>query len=186
MPCHLSEHIYVAAMLCGDMPGLHSWLTNTGFRLQTPPGSKGLVVDSRKLAPRCNGPYEIEKLINPTAVRLKLPASLHVHPTFHVSLLKPVTTSALSPPAEPSPSRCSLTITRPTRLTRFWMFHIEDENSSTSLTGWATAQRRGAGFLVLSSWTSSWGGGVLFVRISLPMCRLSPLPCDSLIPVFYL
>ena len=44
----------------------------------------------------------IEKVVNPTALRLLLLPSLKVHPVFHVSQVKPVATSALSPPA-PTP-----------------------------------------------------------------------------------
>lgn len=70
------------------------WLSSRDLPLQT---------ESKKLAPRHIGPYEIERVINPTLMKLKLPPALNVHPAFHVSLLKPVSTSALSPPAEPPP-----------------------------------------------------------------------------------
>ncbi|KAI3351393.1 hypothetical protein L3Q82_020202 [Scortum barcoo] len=61
-------------------------------------------VPSRKLAPRYIGPYVVEKIINPSSVRLKLPPSLRIHPTFHVSLLKPFTPSELCPPSLRLPS----------------------------------------------------------------------------------
>ena len=58
---------------------------------------------SRKLAPRYVGSYSIEKVINPSALRLHLPPSLKIHPVFHVSQVKLVDTSDLSLPAPAPP-----------------------------------------------------------------------------------
>ena len=74
--------------------GQEVWLSSRDLPLQT---------DSRKLAPKYIGPYVIERIINPSVVRLKLPPTLRVPPAFHVSLLKPVMKSPVSPPAEPPP-----------------------------------------------------------------------------------
>ncbi|MBX9718871.1 MAG: chromo domain-containing protein [Microbacteriaceae bacterium] len=38
--------------------------------------------------PKYSGPFQIIKRISPTAVRLSLPNSWKIHPTFHVSLVK--------------------------------------------------------------------------------------------------
>ncbi len=73
--------------------GQQVWLSTRDLPLQT---------ESRKMSPKFIGPYTINKIINPSAVRLSLPSSLRVHPVFHVSLLKPVTESPLQTPA-PSP-----------------------------------------------------------------------------------
>nr|XP_061779292.1 uncharacterized protein LOC133570620 [Nerophis lumbriciformis]XP_061820711.1 uncharacterized protein LOC133609218 [Nerophis lumbriciformis] len=65
-----------------------------------------LQVPSRKLAPRYVGPFAILSIINPVSVKLALPPSVKRHPVVHVSQIKPVAESALSPPAPaPPPSR---------------------------------------------------------------------------------
>lgn len=59
-----------------------------------------LETESRMLAPQFMGPFEVNQVVNPAAVCLKLPASFNIHLTFHVSWVKPVKECKLSPTAE--------------------------------------------------------------------------------------
>ena len=62
-----------------------------------------LRVESKKMAPKFIGPFTIEKVVKPAAVRLKLPRSVRIHPTFHVSKVKSFHESPLSPAVSPPP-----------------------------------------------------------------------------------
>ena len=62
-----------------------------------------LKVPSKKLAPWFVGPFPIIKVISPAAIHLCLPRSLRVHPTFHVSEVKPTEDSPMVPATKPPP-----------------------------------------------------------------------------------
>uniref|UniRef100_A0AAQ5Y7J2 Integrase catalytic domain-containing protein n=1 Tax=Amphiprion ocellaris TaxID=80972 RepID=A0AAQ5Y7J2_AMPOC len=106
-----------------------------------------LRVEAKKLAPRFVGPFEVEAIINPCAVRLKLPRSMRVHPTFHVSQLKPVRESPLvSPVPTPPPPRT---------LDDHPIYTAVAGACSTWWTGRVMDRRNGAGFPVNKFWTQA-------------------------------
>ena len=57
---------------------------------------------SKKLDHKNHGPFQIEKIISPLAVRLTLPRKWKIHNVFHVSLLEPYRTSEHRAPPDPS------------------------------------------------------------------------------------
>jgi hypothetical protein len=57
---------------------------------------------SRKLDHKNHGPFQIEKVVSPLAVRLTLPRKLKIHNVFQVSLLEPYRVSNLQGPIDPS------------------------------------------------------------------------------------
>lgn len=48
-------------------------------------------------------PFSVMQMVNPVAARLRLPASMKIHPTFHISWVRPVVESDLPPPADHPP-----------------------------------------------------------------------------------
>jgi len=57
---------------------------------------------SRKMDHKNHGPFQIEKIVSPLAVRLTLPRKWKIHNVFHVSLLEPYRTSEHRAPPDPT------------------------------------------------------------------------------------
>ena len=71
-------------------------LNNRNLRIKRP---------SRKLSHKMKGPFVIQKLVGPHAVKLKLPKTMKCHDVFHVSLLEPYHENQLTgrQPVRPEP-----------------------------------------------------------------------------------
>ena len=67
-------------------PGDHVMLSSLHI---TPSNQVGR--PSKKLAPRYLGPYKVLERVGQVSYKLELPASLRIHPTFHISRLRPYT-----------------------------------------------------------------------------------------------
>ncbi|KAI5606732.1 hypothetical protein C0J50_7543 [Silurus asotus] len=74
-------------------PGDRVWLSTRDLRLKLP---------CRKLSPRFIGPFKVVQQINDVSYRLELPPRYRIHPTFHVSRLKPYVSPASRPPGDPA------------------------------------------------------------------------------------
>jgi len=57
---------------------------------------------TKKLDHKNHGPFQVEKIVSPLAVRLTLPRKWKIHNVFHVSLLEPYRTSEHRAPPDPS------------------------------------------------------------------------------------
>lgn len=105
-----------------------------------------------QVAPRFIGPFSVKKVINLVVVRLHLPRSMCIHPTFHFSHLKPVQSCPLMPSSRPPPHIRLIDGGLPTRFVTFSTPKTGAGTFSTSLTGRVTDWRRTAGSFASSSW----------------------------------
>jgi hypothetical protein len=56
---------------------------------------------SRKLDHKNHGPFQVEKVVSPLAVKLTLPRKWKIHNVFHVSLLEPFRAGKQRTPVDP-------------------------------------------------------------------------------------
>jgi len=78
------EHI-----TCGFSPfkvGDKVWLESKHLKLR---------YESKKIAPKREGPFQIIEVLNPLNYHLELPHSWRIHPLIHVTLLSPYKTNGV-------------------------------------------------------------------------------------------
>ena len=123
-------------------PGQKVWLSTQDLPIH---------VVSRKLAPRFVDPFPGSKVIGPSAVHLHLPWSLRVHPTFHVSQIKPVKDSPMVLTAKPPPTPWMVD-GGPVYLRNFLLCATGAEVGNSWCTGRVMAQRNVPGSPQASLW----------------------------------
>ncbi len=75
-------------------PGQKVWLSTRDIRLRLP---------CKKLSPRFIGPFPIIRQVNQVTYELQFPSQYRIHPTVHVSLLKPYHSPVSPVSTEPGP-----------------------------------------------------------------------------------
>ncbi|KAM9342468.1 piezo-type mechanosensitive ion channel component 2 [Pholidichthys leucotaenia] len=101
-----------------------------------------LKTESQKLSPRYLGPFTIKRLINDLTVQLDPPPSMRIHPTFHISCIKPLSASPLCPPPDPLPP-----------------LRVIDGQTTYTVEKILDARRRGRGCQYLVDWKGSHEDG---------------------------
>ncbi len=76
------------------LPGQKVWFSTRDIRLRLP---------CKKLSPIFIGSFPIIRQVNLVTYDLKLPSQYRIHPTFHVSLLKPYHSPVFPASTEPGP-----------------------------------------------------------------------------------
>ncbi|KAM9826460.1 uncharacterized protein ACBT44_006687 [Syngnathus typhle] len=101
-----------------------------------------LRTESRRLGPRFLGPFPISKVINPSAVCLRLPGYMKVHPTFHVSRVRPLAAASAPPPrlVEREPAYTVRSLLQSRRHGRMIQYPVDWEGYDDSYRSWVPSR----------------------------------------------